>query len=192
VIEPRLRVNVKVTSPTASGGRTCHRPECQDREKRDGRHTDSNKCQRTSGTGRPDRRAARKAWNCAGRQAMQCGLPGGHSRARSPCDQTAAMRCTARLRAAQPSNAGYLSGSTAWAATAVPDLTCFSCVQLNAQVLLPICKDNRMISIRQLTFEKSIFVFATRLKMQVKGISDSRIGNSVKNAGRPYVSVSES
>src|SRR5262245_54182149 len=103
-----------------------------------------------------------------------------HSRARSPCDQTAAMRCTARLRAAQPSNAGYLSGSTAWAATAVPDLTCFSCVQLNAQVLLPICKDNRMISIRQLTFEKSILVFATRLKCRSRELATAELATVSK------------
>jgi hypothetical protein len=50
-----------------------------------------------------------------------------------------------------------LSRSTALAATAVPDLTSFSGVQLNAQVLLLICKDNRIIGIRQLAFEKSVF-----------------------------------
>jgi hypothetical protein len=50
-----------------------------------------------------------------------------------------------------------LSISTALAATAVPDLTSFSGVQLNAQVLLLICKDNRIIGIQRRTSEKSVF-----------------------------------
>jgi len=75
-------------------------------------------------------------------------------------------------------------------AIAVPDLTSFSGVQLNARVLLPICKDNRMISIRQPTFEKS--AVAARAKMRVKEFSNSRIGNSVKNTERAYLPVSGS
>jgi hypothetical protein len=63
---------------------------------------------------------------------------------------------------------------------AVPDLTSFSGVQLNAQVLLPICKDNRMIGIRQLTFEKSILVFATRLKCRSRELATAELATVSK------------
>jgi hypothetical protein len=71
-----------------------------------------------------------------------------------------------------------LSRSTAPVAMAVPDLTSFSGVQLNAQVLLPICKDNRMISIRQLTFEKSTLVFATRLKCRSRELATAELATA--------------
>ena len=61
---------------------------------------------------------------------------------------------------------------------AVPDLTSFSGVQLNAQVLLPICKDNRMICIRQLTFEKS--VFAARAKYGSKELATAELATVSK------------
>ena len=88
---------------------------------------------------------------------MQC-VYTGHSRVRSPVrrSRSHAVHSTVKSRATLKWQLP-LARSTARAATAVPDLTSFSGVQLNAQVLLLIGKDNRMIGIRQPTFEKSVF-----------------------------------
>ena len=80
------------------------------------------------------------------------------------CDQTSAMRCTARLKSRAPQMLASALEINSLVAMAVPGLTSFSGVQLNAQVFLPICEDDRMIGIRQLTFDKSILVFAARPK----------------------------
>src|SRR5262245_44810977 len=116
---------------------------------------------------------------------MQYGLPWGHGRARSPVRPNFSHAVHSTVKEPRPFKCGLpLSRSTALLAMSVPGLTSFSGVQLNAQVFLPICEGDRMIGIRQLAFDKSILVFAARLKMRVKGINNSRISDSVKNTGR--------